>query len=873
MFIVSFYSYKGGVGRTATLLNTAWHMAQRGRRIALLDLDLEAPGLSFANLVDPSPSWPEKPTRSSKGFCELAGHFQEHKTFPQGWDRDYLQEGLGPKGRIALMAAGDHSSPDYESLLHRFSWYDFYTAHKGDRFMVSLAAGLDYLGYEYLFIDARTGLTDVAFISTVHLPDLVVLLTNLTRQSIDGIAGRIRSIEECNEDCAGKGSRKRKPGYAKRPIEIIVAASPMPRGELRLRSERIEAVRQALRRPVDVEIDHLDLLAVGEEDQILFRRMNSDDPAADAFLAGVTRPYQRLASEISRRNPESPENLIESGRRLWEVGLWRVSKAHYDEARERIEQHADRLGLHNLNPTSGTTWQEASLGWLIADLDALDPAGTESKITELEQRDSTSKPILIEWARLWLALAFRYMLLNRFPDSARAARNSRERIEVLAERYPDDNRLRDLLALVSLREGYAWMLSNRWEDAAKQTAAACARYRKLAARPLLLSLAQCQMARIDLARGVGVAGVVQALGDAAHCFGEPSDGPPPPAPFARILSRHVEADFHHATGLLLYEQGRGIAAQQSIEAALKLFSADQDAVGESDLNVLQSSLFVGDDPTPEYWKDRIEHAIELRIPATAFRLALARWSGFLATDAWTKADVDRIAGELSDALSPLRSDWDGSLENRPPLTDAVLEKWRFDPALPALIALEHVRLLLSRSDEDDQNEAQAIWQQVSRYRDDAARVRATFPPDIDPELRHPLLLLEGILAVALGPGDDAERERLSRRLSDEADGRQQAGYSLRAAQLRLVLALLDATRHASALQSSLSGLASGPASEPDQQIDGTDPTNRGLASWPWTLPVAFVAHSSNPHLKAAWQALGELNVPLWPPLRQGTNAS
>ncbi len=49
MFIVSFYSYKGGVGRTATLLNTAWFMALRGRRIALLDLDLEAPRLSFAN--------------------------------------------------------------------------------------------------------------------------------------------------------------------------------------------------------------------------------------------------------------------------------------------------------------------------------------------------------------------------------------------------------------------------------------------------------------------------------------------------------------------------------------------------------------------------------------------------------------------------------------------------------------------------------------------------------------------------------------------------------------------------------------------------------------------------------------------------------
>ena len=52
MFTVSFYSYKGGVGRTVSLLNTAWYLAEKGRKILLWDLDLEAPGLQDAYLFN-----------------------------------------------------------------------------------------------------------------------------------------------------------------------------------------------------------------------------------------------------------------------------------------------------------------------------------------------------------------------------------------------------------------------------------------------------------------------------------------------------------------------------------------------------------------------------------------------------------------------------------------------------------------------------------------------------------------------------------------------------------------------------------------------------------------------------------------------------
>lgn len=47
---VVFFSIKGGVGRSTALAATAWHLAQSGKRVLVLDLDLESPGLSSALL-------------------------------------------------------------------------------------------------------------------------------------------------------------------------------------------------------------------------------------------------------------------------------------------------------------------------------------------------------------------------------------------------------------------------------------------------------------------------------------------------------------------------------------------------------------------------------------------------------------------------------------------------------------------------------------------------------------------------------------------------------------------------------------------------------------------------------------------------------
>src|SRR5438552_5048297 len=42
---ITFYSYKGGTGRSMALANVAWILASVGNRVLTIDWDLEAPGL------------------------------------------------------------------------------------------------------------------------------------------------------------------------------------------------------------------------------------------------------------------------------------------------------------------------------------------------------------------------------------------------------------------------------------------------------------------------------------------------------------------------------------------------------------------------------------------------------------------------------------------------------------------------------------------------------------------------------------------------------------------------------------------------------------------------------------------------------------
>lgn len=206
--IVTFYSYKGGTGRTMALANTAWILAANGKRVLAVDWDLEAPGLHrfFHPFLDPST------LGATTGVIELISEYAWAATSPvqraDAWHEDYARiqphavsltpEALGwefPDGGALDFVSAGRQNREYSATVSTFDWDNFYDRLGGGLFFDALRADMKR-NYDYVLIDSRTGLSDTADICTVHLPDLLVDCFTLSDQSIDGAAAVARQIDE-----------------------------------------------------------------------------------------------------------------------------------------------------------------------------------------------------------------------------------------------------------------------------------------------------------------------------------------------------------------------------------------------------------------------------------------------------------------------------------------------------------------------------------------------------------------------------------------------------------------------------------------------------------------------------------------------------
>jgi len=219
--IVTFYSFKGGTGRTMALANVAWILAANGKRVLIADWDLESPGLHrfFQPFMDARENdrpgivdfvrryaWamaeaeidPEALHRaeSSKkaALPAISAMLDEHigrldgYVIPLSWQ---FPDG----GALHFLSPGKQNNGDYEATLTSLDWDNFYENLYGDHFLTALRTFLKSR-YDYVLIDSRTGHGDVADICTVHLPDMVIDCFTLTNQGIEGAAMIAEDIKE-----------------------------------------------------------------------------------------------------------------------------------------------------------------------------------------------------------------------------------------------------------------------------------------------------------------------------------------------------------------------------------------------------------------------------------------------------------------------------------------------------------------------------------------------------------------------------------------------------------------------------------------------------------------------------------------------------
>jgi cellulose biosynthesis protein BcsQ len=180
--VVTFYSYKGGVGRSFALANVAVILSQWGSRVLVIDFDIEAPGLNhyFANQVPNSPAG-------------LLDFIQDCKRdAPRAWDA-YTQPVVlpGVEHRLFLMPAAATGLPDYSELIQNLDWHELYGRHRFSERLESLrAAWLEH--FDIVLVDSRTGLTDFSGITTAQLPDVLAFLFTANQQSLHGCCDIVR---------------------------------------------------------------------------------------------------------------------------------------------------------------------------------------------------------------------------------------------------------------------------------------------------------------------------------------------------------------------------------------------------------------------------------------------------------------------------------------------------------------------------------------------------------------------------------------------------------------------------------------------------------------------------------------------------------
>ncbi|WIX92463.1 tetratricopeptide repeat protein [Amycolatopsis sp. DG1A-15b] len=177
---VTFYSYKGGVGRTFCLANVAVQLSPWGYRVLCVDWDLYSPGLH--SYFAPWLSGPPAP-----GVVEIIGADTKG---PIEWQRSVVHVEIPEVGELSLLSAG-RGDADYVTRLRAISWPHLFDKYDLGWRLETLRDEMN-LDYDFVLVDSHAGVTEVVDVCTAQLPDILMLCLNPNRQNIDGALDVVR---------------------------------------------------------------------------------------------------------------------------------------------------------------------------------------------------------------------------------------------------------------------------------------------------------------------------------------------------------------------------------------------------------------------------------------------------------------------------------------------------------------------------------------------------------------------------------------------------------------------------------------------------------------------------------------------------------
>jgi MinD-like ATPase involved in chromosome partitioning or flagellar assembly/antitoxin component HigA of HigAB toxin-antitoxin module len=293
MHAITFYSFKGGVGRTLALVNVAVELAKAGRKVLMVDFDLEAPGIhTFDALRSHDPH---------SGVVEYVTDYIATGSAPDVRDYVYEPETLAPSlgtGRIWVMPAG-RGGDEYRKRLASINWQELYRDREGYLFIEDLKCQLqESFVPDYVLIDSRTGHTDIEGICTRQLPDAVVVLFFPNEQNLAGLSEVISDIK----------AEENKSRLHACPIKLTFVMSNVPEldDEDGILRRRVQDFRKALNTRNILTIHNYPSLALLNQTIFTLERSKSR----------LAKEYRRLKDELVDQNAEDSEGVIRFLKRL-----------------------------------------------------------------------------------------------------------------------------------------------------------------------------------------------------------------------------------------------------------------------------------------------------------------------------------------------------------------------------------------------------------------------------------------------------------------------------------------------------------------------------------------------------------------------------
>lgn len=160
--VVTFYSLRGGVGRTTALASVARILADRGRRVLCIDMDFEAPGLPYLfGLPEPD---------LKQGALPLLLSLEQGENVDI---RDHIQR-ASEASELYCLPAGKLST-DYAQRLRLLDPESWYRDQPNPLHRLLDAAASSSLSPDIILLDTRTGISAISAPLLFDVSDMAVV--------------------------------------------------------------------------------------------------------------------------------------------------------------------------------------------------------------------------------------------------------------------------------------------------------------------------------------------------------------------------------------------------------------------------------------------------------------------------------------------------------------------------------------------------------------------------------------------------------------------------------------------------------------------------------------------------------------------------